>query len=86
LRVNAHPVLVELDRTFEDIAHAQFLADLPCADVLALEGEGGIARDYEAIADARLPGCLRHRERDDARRGDGGATVEAPTMGTVSCW
>ena len=53
LRVDAHPVLVALHRAFEDIAHAQFLADLLGVDVLALEGEGGIARDHEAVADAR---------------------------------
>ena len=56
LRVDAHPVLVALHRAFEDIAHAQFLADLLGVDVLALEGEGGVARDHEAVADAREVG------------------------------
>ena len=53
LRVDTHPVLIALHRAFEDIANAQFLADLLAADVLALEGEGGIARNREAVADAR---------------------------------
>ena len=56
LRVDAHPVLVALHRAFKHIAHAQFLADLLGVDVLALEGEGGIARDHEAVADARQVG------------------------------
>ena len=53
LRVDAHPVLVALHRAFENIAHAQFLADLLGVDVLALECKGGVARDHEAVADAR---------------------------------
>ena len=56
LRVDAHLVLVALHRAFENIAHAQFFADLLGVDVLALEGEGGVARDHEAVADARQIG------------------------------
>src|SRR5262249_8045238 len=53
LYVHAHAVLVTLHRAFENIAHPQFLADLLAIDVLALEGEGCIARDDKAVADAR---------------------------------
>ena len=53
LRVDAHPVLVALHRAFEHIADAKFLADLLGVDALALVGEGGVARDHEAVADAR---------------------------------
>jgi hypothetical protein len=56
LGVDPHPVLVPLHRAFEDIADAQFLADLLGVDALALEGEGGIARDHETVADAREVG------------------------------
>ena len=53
LGVNAHPVLVALHRAFQHIAHAELPADLPGVDVLALEAEGGVAGDHEAIVDAR---------------------------------
>ena len=53
LRVDAHPVLIALHRAFEHIAHAKLLADLLGVDALALVGEGGVARDDEAVADAR---------------------------------
>ncbi len=53
LDVDAHPVGVALHRAFEDIAHAQFLADLLGVDALALEGEGSVAGDDEAVADTR---------------------------------
>jgi hypothetical protein len=56
LRVDTDMVLVALYRAFEDIAHAQFFADLLDRDVLALEGERGVARDHEAIAYARQIG------------------------------
>src|ERR1700733_5184020 len=56
LRVDAHPVLVALYRAFEDITHPQFLTDLLGVDVLAFEGEGSVARDHEAVADARQIG------------------------------
>jgi len=52
LRIDAHSVLVALHGAFEDIAHAQLLADLLGVDVLALEGEGGVARDHETVANA----------------------------------
>jgi hypothetical protein len=54
LSVDAHMVLVALHRAFEDVAHAQFLADLFGVDVLALEGESSVARDTK---------LLRMRER-----------------------
>ena len=56
LGVDAHPVLVALHRAFQHIAHAELPADLPGVDVLALEAEGGIAGDHEAIVDARQIG------------------------------
>ena len=43
-------------RAFQHIAHAQILADRLGVDRLALEGEGRIARDDEAVADARESG------------------------------
>jgi len=49
-------VLVALHRAFEDIADAQFLADLLGVDVLTLKGEGGVARDDKRIAYARKLG------------------------------
>jgi hypothetical protein len=45
-------VLFALYRAFEDIADAQFSADLFDRDVLSLKCEGGVARDDEAVADA----------------------------------
>ena len=56
LGVDAHAVLVALHRAFEHIAHAELLADILGVDVLALEGEGGVAGDHEAVADARQVG------------------------------
>ena len=56
LRVDAHPVLVALHRAFEHIADAELLADLLGVDVLALVGEGRVAGDDEAVADARQVG------------------------------
>jgi hypothetical protein len=56
LGVDAHPVLVALHRAFENIAHAELLADFLGVKVLALESEGGVARDHEAVADARQIG------------------------------
>ena len=53
LRIYAHPVLVALDRTFEHIAHTKLLADFLGVGILPLEGEGGVAGDDEAVADAR---------------------------------
>ena len=54
--VDADPVLVALHRTFEDVAHAELPADVSGVDVLALEAEGGIAGDHEAIVDTRQIG------------------------------
>ena len=48
LRIDAHLVLIALHRTFQHIANAELLADLPGVGVLALESEGGVARDDEA--------------------------------------
>ena len=53
LGVDAHPVGVALHRAFEDVAHAKFLADRLGVEVLALEGEGGVAGDDEAVVEAR---------------------------------
>src|SRR5271155_5210541 len=56
LGVDAHPILVTLDRTFEDVTHAKLLADLLGVDGFALEGEGGVARDDKATPDTREVG------------------------------
>ena len=53
LRVDANPILVALDRALEHIAHTELLADRLGVGILPLEGEGGVARDHEAVADAR---------------------------------
>jgi hypothetical protein len=53
LGVDAHPVGVALHRAFEDITHAELLADRLGVDVFALEGEGGIAGDDEAVVQTR---------------------------------
>ena len=45
LGVHAHPVGVALHGAFEDVAHAKLLADFLGVEVLALEGEGGVAGD-----------------------------------------
>ena len=56
LGVDAHPVLIALHRAFEHVAHAQLLADRLGVDALALVGEGRVAGDHEAVADAREVG------------------------------
>ena len=56
LRVDAHAGSVALHRAFEHVAHVELLADLLGVEALALEGEGGVARDDEAVADARQVG------------------------------
>jgi hypothetical protein len=43
----------QLDRTFEDVADAQLIADLPGVDAFAFIGKGGVAGDHETVADAR---------------------------------
>ncbi|MGA9847296.1 MAG: hypothetical protein WBQ45_06605, partial [Roseiarcus sp.] len=53
LGVDPHPVAARLHRAFENIAHAQILADRLDVDRLALEGHGRIACDHESIAHAR---------------------------------
>ena len=56
LRIDAHLVLVALHRAFQNIANAELLADFPGVGVLALESEGGVARDDEGAAEAREVG------------------------------
>src|SRR5471030_2664506 len=53
LGVDPHPIATRLHRAFENIAHAQILADRLDVDRLALEGHGRIARDDEAVVEAR---------------------------------
>ena len=53
LHVHPHATRVALDRAFEHVADAKLLADFPSVDILAFEGEGGIARDHERAAEAR---------------------------------
>jgi hypothetical protein len=53
LRIDAHAVLVPLNRTFEDITNAKLRSDLFGVEVLAFESEGRIASDNEAVLDAR---------------------------------
>ncbi|MGA8714375.1 MAG: hypothetical protein WB647_15325, partial [Roseiarcus sp.] len=45
LGVDPHPIAARLHRAFENIAHAQILADRLDVDRLALEGHGRIACD-----------------------------------------
>jgi hypothetical protein len=52
LGVDPHPIAARLHRAFENIAHAQILADRLGVDRLALEGHGRVARDDESIAEA----------------------------------
>ena len=56
LGVDPHPVAARLHRSFENIAHAEILADRLRVDRLALEGHGSVARDDEGVADARETG------------------------------
>ena len=56
LGVDPHLIAARLNRAFQHIAHAQILADRLGVDRLALVGEGRIARDDEAVADARESG------------------------------
>ena len=56
LRVDTHPVPIPLCRAFEDVPHAEFLADLLGVDGFALVSEGRGAGDHEAVADARKVG------------------------------
>src|SRR5271168_3575053 len=57
LRVDTDAVLVALRRAFEHIADAELLADLLRVDALPLKGESRVARDHEAVADAREISC-----------------------------
>ena len=56
LHVDSHLALIALDRTLQYVADAKLLADLPCVNILALESEGGVARDHEGAAQAGKPG------------------------------
>ena len=56
LGVDAHPVLIALNRAFKHVADPELLGDLLGVDGLALEGEGGVARNHETVADARQVG------------------------------
>ncbi len=51
LGVDAHPVGVALHRAFEDVAHAELLADRLGVEVLALEGEGSVSGDDETVVE-----------------------------------
>jgi hypothetical protein len=53
LGVDPHPIAARLNRAFENITHAQFLADRLGVDRLAFEGHSRVARDDEGVADAR---------------------------------
>jgi hypothetical protein len=57
LRVDAHVTSVALHRACEHIANAELLTDLLCVHALALEGEGGVGCDDEAVLDARKISC-----------------------------
>ena len=56
LDIDPHPVVARLHRAFENIAHAQLLADRLDVDRLALEGHGRVARDDEGVVHAREAG------------------------------
>ena len=53
LRGNAHASARSAHRAFEDIAHAQFAADLLYVDGLAFVRQARIAGDHEEPADTR---------------------------------
>jgi hypothetical protein len=46
-----------LHRAFKHVADPELFSNLLGVDVLSLVGEGGVARDHEAVADAREIGC-----------------------------
>jgi hypothetical protein len=46
LRVDAHAILITLDRAFKHVADAKFFADLLGVDALAFVGESGVAREF----------------------------------------
>ena len=50
LDIDAYAARVALDRAFEHVTDAELLADFPGVDILALEAEGGVARDHERAA------------------------------------
>ena len=56
LDIDPHAARVALNGAFKDVADAKLLADVPDIDVLALEGEGGVARDHEGAAKPREVG------------------------------
>ena len=56
LDIDPHASRLVLHRAFEHVANAKLLADFPGVDILALEREGGIARDNEGATKAREVG------------------------------
>jgi hypothetical protein len=63
LRVHTQAAAGALHRPFEHIAHPKLPADLLGVDRLALEGEGSVARDHKAAAQA---GQIRRKVFGDA--------------------
>ena len=57
LRVDADAVAAALHAAFHHVAHTEFAADRARVHWLALEGEGGVARDDEGARNARQVGC-----------------------------
>jgi hypothetical protein len=56
LGVDPRPIAARLHRAFENIAHAQILADRLGVDRLALVSHGRVVRDDEGAADTRYAG------------------------------
>jgi len=56
LRVDPYLVARPLDAPFQQIAHAQFAADILCVDWLVLIGEGAVARDHKHVREPRQVG------------------------------
>ena len=50
LDIDAQAIAAALNRAFEDVADVQLATDLLHIDMLALVGEGGVARDYEGTS------------------------------------
>jgi hypothetical protein len=56
LDIDSHAALVALHRPFEHVADVKLLTNFPGVDILALEGEGGVAGYLKGPAEAREVG------------------------------
>jgi hypothetical protein len=65
LDIDAHTVSAALNAALKDIADVQLAADLLQINVLALEGEGGVAPDHERAPNTRKIGRQAFRDPVD---------------------